>query len=132
MIDTNVVLSALLFPGTNTKAIRHAWMREELVPLACTPTVLELMRALAYPKFGLDAAAQRSLLGDYLPYCSVVQIPDPPPTTPPCRDPHDLVFLQLALAGNATVLITGDAALLELRALVSVDIHTPAEFVNAR
>jgi putative PIN family toxin of toxin-antitoxin system len=132
VIDTNVVLSALLFGGGTTKGIRHAWMKEDVIPLVCTATALELIRTLAYPKFHLDPQKQRKALSHYLPFCSVVEIPDPPPLTPPCRDPLDIIFLQLAIAGNADLLITGDSALLELHNQVSFDILTPAEFFNAQ
>ena len=131
VVDTNVVLSALLFPGGTTKGIRHAWMNEDFTPLACAATALELMRTLAYTKFRLEPHKQREALSHYLPFCSVVQISDPPPQTPSCRDPKDIIFLQLAIAGSAELLITGDSALLELRNQVSFDIITPAEFVNA-
>jgi predicted nucleic acid-binding protein len=33
---------------------------------------------------------------------------------PPCRDPHDLPFLRLAVAGKAKALVSGDRDLLTL------------------
>jgi predicted nucleic acid-binding protein len=54
------------------------------------------------------------LLADYLPYCTTVRIAAKPPKTPACRDPADLPFLQLALAGKAEHLVTGDRNLLAL------------------
>ena len=77
-------------------------------------TTTELMRALAYPKFRLDPAEQEELLADYLPYCRVVRMPALPPATPPCRDPGDVPFMELALVGKAEALVTGDKDLLSL------------------
>ena len=54
------------------------------------------------------------MLADYLPYCTAVRMPAKPPKTPVCRDPADIPFLQLALAGKAEFLVTGDRDLLAL------------------
>ena len=71
------------------------------------------MRALTYPRFKLTAEEQRELLADYLPYCTSVVMPAKPPRTPPCRDPFDVPFLQLAVVGKADYLVTGDKDLLK-------------------
>ena len=63
---------------------------------------------LAYPKFDLNAQEQEDLLSDYLPFCATVKVPHPPPSTPICRDPFDIPFLELAFAGGADFLVTGD------------------------
>lgn len=117
VLDTNVVLSALVFGGGGAAArVRQAWQAGLLLPLVSTATVQELMRVLAYPKFRLVADEQRELLADYLPFTEVVTVPEPPPRVPDCRDPQDLPFLHLAVAGKADVLVSGDADLLVLAA----------------
>ena len=114
VLDTNVVLSALVFGGGLPGAVRAAWQSGTLRPLASAATVQELVRVLAYPKFRLSAAEQEELLADYLPYVQTVRIPQPLPTVPACRDPLDEPFMQLALAGKARVLVSGDRDLLAL------------------
>lgn len=114
VLDTNVVLSALVFTGGPTARLRQAWQQGRCLPLVSTATTRELMRVLAYPKFRLGRAEQAELLADYLPHAEVVAVPEPPPAVPDCRDPHDLPFLHLAVAGGATALITGDRDLLAL------------------
>lgn len=116
VLDTNVVLSALLFGGGSTALVRQAWQAGRLCPIVSTATVQELMRVLAYPKFKLSADEQRELLADYLPFAEVVTVPEPPPRVPDCRDRHDLPFLHLAAARRADVLVSGDADLLSLAA----------------
>jgi putative PIN family toxin of toxin-antitoxin system len=116
VLDTNVVLSALVFGSGSSARLRQGWQAGRLLPLVSTATAQELIRVLAYPKFRLDAAAQQELLADYLPWAEVVAVPEPPPRVPACRDPHDLPFLHLAAAGKADVLVTGDADLLVLAA----------------
>jgi putative PIN family toxin of toxin-antitoxin system len=69
---------------------------------------------LGYPKFRLSTNEQQELLADYLPWVRAVRVPDPPPAVPACRDPLDLPFLHLAVAGRARVLVSGDRDLLVL------------------
>lgn len=114
VLDTNVVLSVLLFAGGSAERIRHGWQSQRFVPLASNATAQELILALGYPKFGLTAAEREDLLADYLPWVQAVRIPEPPPAVPRCRDPADVPFLQLAVAGRARALVTGDRDLLAL------------------
>ena len=116
VLDTNVVLSALVFRGGSAGRLRLAWQRGLVLPLASTATVQELIRVLAYPKFRLSQAEQDELLADYLPYAETVRIPQPPPTVPDCRDVLDLPFMHLAVAGKARALVTGDRDLLAIAA----------------
>ena len=114
VLDTNVVLSALVFRGGLTGRVRQAWQGGLLLSLASTATVQELMRVLAYPKFRLAQAEQDELLADYLPYVQTVRIPQLLPKVPACRDAFDLPFLHLAVAGKAQVLVSGDRDLLAI------------------
>jgi putative PIN family toxin of toxin-antitoxin system len=129
VLDTNVVLSALLFGGGPAGQVRRVWQQGLCVPLVSTATVQELMRVLAYPKFRLTADEQHELLADYLPYVRVVRIAVPPPAVPPCRDESDLPFLQLAVAGRARALVSGDADLLALKGQLACPILTVAQWL---
>lgn len=115
VFDTNVVLSALLFSAGRFVWLRHAWQRQRLQPLVCKETVNELLRVLAYPKFELSVVEQEDLLADFLPYTDVVQLPNPWPVLPTCRDQKDQMFLVLAHVGKASALVTGDADILAMR-----------------
>ena len=126
VLDTNVLLSALLFHAGSLSWLRAAWREDRLRPLVSRWTAAELIRVLAYPKFRLSEDDQTHLLDDYLPWCETVVVPDPPPDVPRCRDPSDRPFLELAVAGRADALVTGDGDLLALAAEFSVPILTPA------
>jgi len=114
VLDTSVVVSALLFGGGPAGRIRDGWQSGRIVPLASASTAEELVRVLTYPKFRLSAAEQEELLADLLPWVEVVRIPDPPPSVPACRDPFGLPFLHLAVAGRARAIVSGDRDLLVL------------------
>lgn len=130
VLDTNVVLSVLIRPGGISERLRLAWQSQRFVPLVSRPTAAELIRVLAYPKFKLAPEEQHDLLADYLPWVEIFRVPDPPPRTPACRDPHDVPFLQLALAAKADALVTGDGDLLILAPLRGVAIITPARAIE--
>lgn len=115
VLDTNIVISALLFNSARFSRIRHAWMHGTMTPLVCRETVTELVRVLAYPKFRLSTEQQQIVLASLLPFSVNVQLPDAWPDLPQCRDPKDQVFLVLAHTGQAQALITGDADLLCMR-----------------
>jgi len=131
VLDTNTVLSALVFPHGRLARLRVAWQHSSCKPLVSKATVAELLRVLTYPKFKLTAEQQRELLGDYLPYATVVRVPAKVPGTPACRDPFDVPFLQLALAGKADFLVTGDRDLLALTGQFPRKIVTGDQFLNA-
>ena len=128
VLDANVLVSSLLFHSVALSWLRGAWRSGRIRPLAGKQTTAELIRVLAYPKFALSEGERQDLLDDYLPFCETVAVPEPPPTVPECRDPFDRPFLELALAGRADALVTGDADILALAKGLSVPILSPAAF----
>jgi putative PIN family toxin of toxin-antitoxin system len=114
VLDTNLVLSALVFTTGRLAALRTAWQSGRCQPLASQATASELMRVLGYPKFKLAADEREELLADYLPHCRSVTLPARLPKLPRCRDANDQMFIELAAAGKADFLVTGDKDLLVL------------------
>ena len=130
VIDTNVVLSALLFKSGAMAPIRDALQRGACVPLVSRETAEELIRVLAYPKFELDTAQQQTILAEYLPHCETLPQPKTRTKLPKCRDEDDQPFLLLAAASGADVLVTGDKDLLALQGQVKFRILSPGEFLT--
>ena len=54
VLDTAVVVSALLFEAGRLSYLRDAWTAGRLVPLVSRDTTTELLRVLGYPKFDLS------------------------------------------------------------------------------
>ena len=125
VLDTNVLVSALLFPSGRVIWLRDAWRNAVVVPLASADTTTELIRVLHYPRFGLDTRDREDILADYLPYCETVVV-SPAPAVPACRDPFDRPFLELALFADADALVTGDHDLLAIGPSFSIAILSPA------
>jgi len=130
VIDTNLVLSALVFAQGRLSPLRLAWQGAHCQPLLSSITAAELIRVLSYPKFKLAAESQQELLADYLPYCTTVRMPARLPVTPACRDKFDLPFLHLAAAGKADYLVTGDQDLLSLDGQFVCPIITAEQFMK--
>lgn len=131
VLDTNVVLSSLVFRDGLLASLRAAWQGGRCRPLASKATAQELVRVLAYPKFRLSPDVRKVLLAEYLPYCTVVTIPARIPRVLKCPDPDDLPFLQLAVVGRAEYLVTGDKALLGMRGKFACPIVSAGEFLSA-
>lgn len=136
VLDTNVVLSALLFkakPSSPMALLRLHWEQGRITPLICRETAEELLRVLRYPKFQLTEREQQVVLGAYLPYCETHKIRHQTvrhAALPACRDPLDQMYLELAASAKATLLVTGDRDLLALENKVSFRILSPADWLR--
>lgn len=129
VLDTNVVVSALLFEQGRLAWIRGLWFDGRIVPLVTRFTIQELVRVLAYPKFALDEDDIEAVLAAYVPFAETVPAPLRVASgLPNCHDPHDQPFLELAAAGRAQALVTGDRALLDLAGRTPFAIESPETF----
>lgn len=131
VIDTNILVSALIFNGGKVGVFRQLWQDNQFQPLVSKSTVTELIRVLAYPKFKLTLAEQQDLLADYVPFCETIEMPIELPKIPACRDPYDEQFLYLAIFGRADYLVTGDQDLLSLADFFDCPIVTAEQFLSA-
>ena len=106
VLDSNVLLSALISPRGPPHRIYEAW-RGRRFELATCPTQLdEIRRASRYPK--LRAILQPHRVGAMVNALAADALPDPPPGGHEADDPHDAWLLALAEASGADWLVTGD------------------------
>lgn len=130
VLDTNVLVSALLFGG-RLEPICRAWRTGRIRPVLSKETADELVRVLAYPKFRLTREEISALLErELLPYVEVVDVPEDARTW--CRDPADDKFIRCALAARCRYLVSGDEDLIALREVDRVRIVTPDRFLRTR
>ena len=127
VLDTNCIVSALLFAGGRLAWLRRAWLSGQFVPLVSRATAGELIRVLAYPKFKLDTAEREALLADYLPYAETFTT-ESEPAPAGLRDPADAMFIALAQQAQADVLVSGDEDILALRDSLPLAIMPPGRF----
>jgi putative PIN family toxin of toxin-antitoxin system len=128
VIDTNVLVSALLFDGVPGELI-ECWKQGKILPLASRDIIDEFIRVLAYPKFKLTENEISFLLHrEILPWFEIVTVKKQKPFF--AADPEDDKFVWCALAGNADCIISGDEHLLNLN-LPPVPILSPTRFLSA-
>lgn len=128
VIDNNLWVSRLLMPGgTAAKAVDHglAWG----LPLMSQDTLLELSDVLARDKF--DRYVSREDRQQFLRLLGgIVRVVPITRRIAACRDPKDDKFLDVALNGEARVILTGDRGLLALHPFHGIEIVGPAEFLG--
>lgn len=130
VLDTNVLVSALLFGG-RLEPIHRAWRTGRICPVLSKETVDELVRVLTYPKFRLTREEISFLLeAELLPYSDVVDVRDDDRTW--CRDPADDKFIRLALGAGCRFLVGGDDDLLALGKVERVRIVSPGAFLRPK
>lgn len=128
VLDTNVLVSLLVFNDQRYAGIWSAWLDGRLTVISDAGVAAELARVLEYPHFAL----RRDPAMAYAEYRCRVRMLEPhvPMGLPRCRDEDDQKFLILAAAGAAEALITDDKALLSLRRKLPFAIERPAAFMR--
>jgi len=127
VLDTGVIVSGLLMAGSMPRqAIDRA--RRATILFSIT-TLEELDEVLRRPKFNayLPQELRLEFLAALVRECEEVPVAE---RITICRDPRDDKFLELAAAGRATHVVSGDADLLDLHPFRTVRIVTPAEFLR--
>ncbi len=128
VLDTNVLISALLFTGISSKLV-SLWQKGSITPLLSRKVLDEYLRVLSYPKFQLSEEDIKELIREeILPYAEVVKPKRRLRIVQ--RDPSDNKFLECAVAGKASLIISGDKDLLSLGRYRHIRIQSPAQFLT--
>ncbi len=127
VVDTNVLVSRLLAPrSTAAQAVDQALAHGNL--LGSEETLAELAEVLARPTF--DPYVPREDRREFIHMLGgVMQVVPILRRLAACRDPRDDKFLDVALAGEAAAIISGDKDLFVLNPWHGILILTPAEFL---
>jgi putative PIN family toxin of toxin-antitoxin system len=97
--------------------------------LTSEATFDELDRVIRRKKFDRYVSLDKRLkfAGDYLRDVEIVVVRD---TVRACRDPNDDMYLELAVSGTATHVVTGDADLLAMHPFRGIEIVSPQDFLS--
>jgi putative PIN family toxin of toxin-antitoxin system len=126
VVDTNVFVSAALKVGS-LPAIALRLVERFHVLLQSAATEQQLLAVLARPYLAsLIASTTNQWIAELLIMAERVAITD---RIVACRDPTDDKFLELAVTGNADLILSGDKDLLALHPFRSIPVVTPAAFV---
>lgn len=130
VLDTNVVVSALLFGGPPGNLILQ-WKKGAIQPLISQPIIDEYLRVLAYPKFKLTEQELNFLFyQEILPFFETVVTSANPLPEIIKDDPSDDMFLHCAMAGRASIVVSGDRHLLKLNSYEQIKIMSPETFFS--
>jgi uncharacterized protein len=130
VLDTNIVVAALLWTGTPRRLLDQA-IHDEALSLYSSPTLIdELAHTLQYPKFArrisLYATTAATLVAQYAALVTLVS-----PTQVPRvieHDSDDDHVIAAAVAARAHLIVTGDRKhLLPIGAHAGIAIVTAAE-----
>ena len=128
VLDTNTVISALLFSGTASRLV-SLWQSRRTTVLVSREILKEYLRVLTYPKFQLsDQEIQPLVEEGLLPFVETVRVRRR--LTVVRRDPDDDKFLECAVAGHAGYVVTGDRDLRDLDSFRGITILTVGEFLE--
>ena len=128
VLDTNVLLSALISPYGPPDVIYRAWRAARFEVVTSTAQLDELRRASRYPKF--KAVLQPHRVGTMVNNLQRAVVLEHLPTGIEADDPNDAFLLSMAVASDAEYLVTGDhrAGLLQRGSIGRTRIVTPAAF----
>lgn len=128
VVDASVVVSAALRPNSlPRKALDHAMERERIV--LSRPVLEEMREVLRRRKFSgvltLNTVDEivNALSTAALWFSPTVRVTE-------CRDPGDDIYLELALAAGASVLLSSDHDLLTMDPWRDVRILRPADYLG--
>ncbi|TAL62598.1 MAG: putative toxin-antitoxin system toxin component, PIN family [Bacteroidetes bacterium] len=128
VFDTNVVVSAFLFPDSFVaKAFNKGLATGTLI--LSEETLEELQEVLLRDKFDkyLPKEIRQAFVQKFEILAAVMEITE---IIAVCRDPKDDKFLSLAVSAKAKSIITGDPDLLILNPFKNISIITPAGFLK--
>lgn len=127
VLDTNVFVSGVFFGGPPHK-ILQAW-REGYVQLLLSPAIMDEYRAVLTELSSQFPGIEIEPLLHFLAIHSEIVLPHP--LAPVIRsDPSDDKFLECALSGEATCIVSGDKHLLRLSAFEGICIMSPRDFLQ--
>jgi putative PIN family toxin of toxin-antitoxin system len=124
VIDTNVFVSGLISRAGSPARILRAIQSKRAIHLVSDPIVEEYLRVLDYPRIRKFSGITDSFVADiaaYLVYQTErIELQS---RIRMCPDPDDDMFLNTAVDGRATLLVTGDKTdLLALRTVERIPI----------
>ena len=128
VLDTNIVMSALLWRGTPYRLLQAVRQYPNIQLYSSTVLLEELTDVFARPAAGRQLAAiaktARHVIADYI---EAIELAEPTHVPTVSRDPDDDHVLACALAARADCIVSGDKDLLVLSRYEDIPIVTAAQ-----
>lgn len=127
VIDTNVFVSGIFWKGPPYKVLQ-AWKNERFKLVITTSILDEYRRVLSGLSKRYGGISYERILDLVSLYADVTS--EIPFAQPVCKDTDDDKFLAAALSANASYVVTGDNALLELNGFRKLHVVRPTVFLK--
>lgn len=127
ILDTNVLVSGILFGGRPREVIRLA-LKGHITAYLSPDTLREFRDVIARPKFRLPSEFVHTVIEELQAAMPMVFPRDIVPVV--AEDPDDDAVIACAVASNADFIITGDPHLLAIGRYQRIVIVTPAEYLD--
>ena len=107
VLDTNILIGALITKGTPPDRLYQAWLRAEIELVTSTAQMAEMVDVLARPRMQkfIDADEAAAIVENIGTRAVIV---DRPPVVNLSPDPKDNPILAAAVAGKADLIVSGD------------------------
>lgn len=132
VLDTNVVLSALLWRGTPYRLLEAIRQQQHVQLVSSAALVAELADVLTRPsatkRLMVIDKSVREVLADYLEAVELVEPVSVPRVVP--TDPDDDHVVAAAVTAHASVIVSGDSDLLSMESHQGIPIVTAAQALN--
>jgi uncharacterized protein len=133
VLDTNLLISAFITPNGEPAQVVKLLQTEDFYLLLSANVLTELERVIQYPKLRKLYQYTDEQIATFLEGLRrvAVWVEETEPLSVVQNDESDNRFLELAVAGNARYIITGDKRhLLKIRRYQSIEIVSPIEFLT--
>ena len=127
VLDTNVLVAGLLSPFGPCGDIVRMVSAGKLTLCVDARVLSEYHEVLRRPKFNFDQDKVAAIL-DYIEHHSLVVASVPLSVSLP--DPDDKPFLEIAISGDASYLVTGNNAHFSSQLCEGVEVVSPAGFLR--
>ena len=127
VLDTNVLISAILFGG-KPKQILSEVIAGRLDCVLSLEILDELNGVLQRPKFGFTADQCLYIVEELHQACEIINPSSE--LSVQISDPDDKMILECAIDANADYIITGDSGLIELHPFKHIQILTPDNYLG--
>jgi hypothetical protein len=132
VLDTNVIISALLSPSGPPAEIINHWEADQFEVVTSPPLLGELERALRYPRVKKYLKRSPDEVAAFIKRLRrVARVVEPQLALEVIEeDPADNRVLECAVAGEASYIVTGNDHLLKIKKYKEIVILKPAEFLT--
>ena len=127
VLDTNVIISGMLFPGSLPQKILECAIIGEFDAVT-SPSLLEELQRTLIRRFGFSTEEGKDAKEFFEKICTVAEPSEIPEVVAADRDDDNL--FAAAICGNAKIIVSGDKKVRAIKRFGGIDVYSPREFLD--